>query len=300
MALGRVKGYNGKMKSTLMRLLVGILVCLGVVLVVDRNVYTKALAQGTKPSSTPLATIVPQVNIAPVTLESYLRTASRPPLTPWTFLSYFIRNAVDKGISANMIVFLLLFPVIASIVAFSRHVIGLTGFSIYAPAALAVVLLNTGIISGILLFVGLLLIAIIGKQFIRLFKLEYVPRTAMLLWFVSIGAFLAIFVSTLFPTSFFLHIEMFPLLILVLLSEDFMGTQADLPWHVAVERSLQMMTLAVIGAFVMGERAVQEFVLIRPEIVVVGVAVLNFFVGRYLGLRLTEYFRFKSIIDAEE
>lgn len=233
-------------------------------------------------------------------LEEYIKKLDRPTLGPLTFMRYLIHEAVSRGVSANLIVFLLLFPVIASIVAFSRHVIGLTGFSIYAPAALGVVLLSTGIVQGIVLFFIMLAVAIIGKFPISRLKMEYVPRTAMLLWFVALGMFFMLLLSTLLPVNFFLPVDMFPLLILVLLAEDFMSMQAELKWTLAMERALQIMALAAIGALIMGNQTVQEFSLSHPELVVMCVAVFNFFVGKYLGLRLTEYLRFKPIIDAEE
>lgn len=236
----------------------------------------------------------------PGSLEQYVVAIGQPSLTPVTFMRFLIHAAVAKGISANMVVFLLLFPVIASLVAFSRHVIGLTGFSIYAPTALAVVLLSTGIIQGVILFFMMLAIAVIGKWAIGFLKLEYIPRTAMLLWFVAVGMFLSILLVVISPLPFVFRVEMFPLLILVLLAEDFMGTQTELKWGVALERSFQVMFLAVIGAVIMGDPMVQRFVLTHPELVVLLVGIFNFMVGKYLGLRLTEYLRFKPIIDAEE
>lgn len=237
---------------------------------------------------------------APDAMTKFVLASPRPELTVISFMRYLIRVAVERGVSANMIVFLLLFPVIASLVAFSRHVIGLTGFSIYAPVALAVVLLSTGIIQGLVLFFLMLVIAVIGKWTITFLKLEYVPRTAMLLWFVAIGMFFALLLSTLLPITFFFRIDMFPLLILVLLAEDFMGMQAGLRWQLAIERALQIMFLSVLGALIMGSTMVQQLMLSEPEIVVLCVGIFNFLVGKYLGLRLTEYLRFKPIIDAEE
>ncbi len=248
--------------------------------------------------SSPGEPIVPTPS--PDAMTKYVLASARPELTIITFMRYLIHVAVERGVSANMIVFLLLFPVIASLVAFSRHVIGLTGFSIYAPVALAVVLLSTGIIQGLVLFFLMLAIAIIGKWTITFLKLEYVPRTAMLLWFVAIGMFFALLLSTLLPVTFFFRIDMFPLLILVLLAEDFMGMQAGLRWQLAIERALQIMFLSVLGALIMGSTMVQQLVLSEPELVVLCVGIFNFFVGKYLGLRLTEYLRFKPIIDAEE
>lgn len=233
-------------------------------------------------------------------LEQYVLDKGGPVLTPLTFMRYLIHAAVTKNASASMIVFLLLFPVIASLVAFSRHVVGLTGFSIYAPTALAVVLLSTGILQGVVFFFCMLAIAVIGRWVIAFLKLEYVPRTAMLLWFVAIGMLLSLLLAVISPVPFALRIEMFPILILVLLAEDFMGSQSELKGSVALERSLQIMVLAVIGAVIMGDLTVQRFVLSQPELIVLCVGIFNFLVGKYLGLRLTEYLRFKPIIDAEE
>lgn len=256
------------------------------------------------PISIPLASSTAQTALTPAPslgyLEQYLAQIGRPKLSPLTFMRYLIHSAVDRGVSASMIVFLLMFPVIASLVAFSRHVIGLTGFSIYAPTALAVVLLSTGIIPGIILFFLMLGIAAVGKWAISFLKLEYIPRTAMLLWFVAIGMFFSLLFAVIVPAPFVFRIEMFPLLILVLLAEDFMGTQGEIKWSVSLERAFQVMLLAVVGAVIMGDVTVQRFVLTEPELVVLAVGIFNILVGKYLGLRLTEYFRFKPIIDAEE
>jgi hypothetical protein len=179
-------------------------------------------------------------------------------------------------------------------------VIGLSGFSIYAPAALAVVLLSTGVLPGILLFMCMLAVASLGKKLIELLHLEYVPRTAMLLLFVGLGIFLTVFISTWIPGGLFTHFDVFPLLILVLLSEDFIGIQSELRLKQAISRSLQIMVLAVGSTLIMGSIEIQRFALQFPELVIVAVAVFNFAVGKYLGLRLTEYLRFKPIIDTEE
>jgi len=40
----------------------------------------------------------------------------------------------------------------------------------------------------------------------------------------------------------------------------------------------------------------QKFILLNPELIVLSVALLDIFMGRYTGLRLLEYKKFKEII----
>ena len=215
-------------------------------------------------------------------------------------LQHVIKTAVERGMSAQTLVLLLLFPVVATMVAFSRQIIGIAGFNVFTPAAFAVVLLTTGITNGLVAFLLMTLVAIIGRFFISYLKLEYTPRAAMLLWFVSFGVFLLMFVMTMTPLNVFFGMESFPLLILVLLSEDFMTMQSELKWRLSLTRSFQIMFLSVLGALIMGNRVIQQFALTRPELVVIGAGVINVLIGKYLGLRLTEYLRFRPIIDQEE
>lgn len=250
------------------------------------------------PTTTETSAPSPAPTRAP--LDAYIHSLQSPTLSPLNAFQYVVRIAIDRGIRPQVIVLLILFPVVATIVAFSRHVIGLSGFSIYTPAALSVVLLSTGVLQGVVLFIALLVVAFIGKQILSVLKLEYIPRTAMLLWFVTLGMFLAIFFSTLFPFQFFMRVDVFPLLILVLLSEDFMALQGEIKWQESLERSIQIMILSVIGALIIGNLTIQEFAIIHPEIIIAFVGISNFLIGKYLGLRLTEYFRFQPIIDAEE
>src|SRR5688500_10445240 len=67
-------------------------------------------------------------------------------------IQYAIRNALSQGVPIDNIVLLLLLPLVAAIIAASRHLIGLRGFGIFLPAALSAVFVATGPIVGIGLF----------------------------------------------------------------------------------------------------------------------------------------------------
>ena len=114
-------------------------------------------------------------------LENYLAEEVPGQLRINNFLQHAIRRAVSQGVSANTIVLVLLFPLVAGLIAAGRHLLGLTGFGIFVPAILAVAFLATGIKVGIALFVIIWLVAALSRKIIGKLKLQYLPRLAILM-----------------------------------------------------------------------------------------------------------------------
>ena len=86
---------------------------------------------------------------------------------PFNPIKYAIRAATVSGLPANTIVLLLLLPLVVALIAAARHVIGLRGFGIFLPAALAVVFVATGPLVGIGLFVVIVLTSTLTRFFFR-------------------------------------------------------------------------------------------------------------------------------------
>ena len=248
---------------------------------------TKIWAQGVLGEQTPGA---------PGKLESFL--AEHPPksLSSTNFLQHAIHQAVNRGVSANTIVLILLFPLVAAIIAASRHIIGIRGFGIFLPAVLSVVFVATGIVEGLLLFLIILLVATLSRVFLREMKLQYLPRMALLLWFVSLAVFVILFLSPFLNLTTIITLSIFPILILILLTENFIEIQIGKSMREAVGMTLETLVIALICSFVLQLDSLQKFVLVNPEATVIGVAVLDIFIGKYTGLRLLEYKRFKSLL----
>lgn len=223
------------------------------------------------------------------------------PLGVTNFVQHAIRNAVNAGVPANMLVLMLMFPVIASLIAVSRHIVGLEGFGVYTPAVLAVAFLSTGIATGLVLFLAIIVSVIVGRIVLEYLKLQYLPRTALLLWFVSLVVF-GLLLASPYLVGFvnLAAVGIFPILVLVLLSENFMSAQLNVSQSRLIELTLETLFLAIASALLMRMHVVQQFVILHPEIVILGVALIDVAIGKYTGLRITEYFRFKPILDEEE
>jgi len=229
-------------------------------------------------------------------LAAYLDEHPIGPLTWHNFLQKAIRKAVVNGLPANIIVLLLLFPLITSIIAASRHIIGLRGFGIYIPAVLSVAFVNTAVVTGIIIFVAVLFAAMITRKVVQKLKFPYLPRTAMLLWGVSVFILGLLMVFSQLKLFELLTINIFPILIIMLLTENFMDSQLFNSQKEALKITLETLLIAIICSLVISQEVVQQFVLLRPEIVLLGTAAINYAIGRYTGLRLLELARFNSIL----
>ncbi len=219
-------------------------------------------------------------------------------LTWYNPLQYMMRLAVAHGLPANLIVLMILFPLIASIVAFSRHIIGLQGFGIYIPAVLAVAFLSTGIMMGILIFLAVIFSATITRRLVKFLRLPVLPRTAMLLLGVSILMLLLIMTAAIFDLSFILTVNIFPILIIILLTENFMSTQLFTSQKESLRITFETLFVALVCSLIVSSTGVQKFIILRPEITLLTIAILNWLIGRYTGLRVFEYLRFKELFQS--
>lgn len=216
------------------------------------------------------------------------------------FLRYAVTRAVKNGVPVNTVVLILLFPLVVALVAAARHLVGIRGAGILTPALLAVAFLATGIWAGVLLFVIILLVTVVARTTLRHLKLQYLPRVSLLLWVVSAGVFGALLLASYADFGSLVNIGIFPILILMLLSETFIDIQQGRSGAEARALIVQTFILAMITSLLLGWELVQRTVLMYPEMIFFGVAVFDVFMGKYTGLRLTEYLMYRGIAKEDE
>ena len=254
----------------------------------------------------PKPTIVPATDITQPTeetlgpLEKLLESQKLGPIWPSNPLKYAIRTAVEEGVPANTIVLLLLLPVIAAIIAAARHLIGLRGFGIFLPAALSVVFVATGPVVGIGLFLVIITISLLVRYVLKLtkIKLQYLPRMALLLLFVVFAVLSVLFAAPFIQRPELINVSIFPVLILVLLSEDFTRVQLGKSAKIAVNLTIETLILALVSYVFLTLAPLREFALLNPEILILAVLVFDFLLGKYVGLRFLEFWRFRKLITS--
>lgn len=221
----------------------------------------------------------------------------------------FLRRGIDAAIAAgvpqNTIVLLLLFPLIVTLIAAARHLLGLRGFGIFTPAVIAVAFLSTGLPLGLGLFAGTLVIAAASRWLTKGLRLQYLPRLSLLILFICIGilaAFLLVSQSPAFSHErshlswLAANVGIFPLLLLILLTETFISAEISHGARFAVQITVETLLLAIISFLIMNLAAIQSWVLTNPETTILSLLIANIVLGKFTGLRLLEYWRFRELL----
>ena len=147
-------------------------------------------------------------------------------VTGWwgrNILKIAIRNAVVQGVSPNTIVALFLFPLVATLVAFSRQVVGISGFGVIIPALLSVAFLSTGGTAGLMLLAFIMVAATLSRMLIRKVKIPYLPKLAMIVWMVSMLVLVFLASSYRLGLTRLIGVGIFPILLFILMAETYMS-----------------------------------------------------------------------------
>ena len=204
--------------------------------------------------------------------------------------------AIDKGVSTNTLVLLLLLPLVATLVSFLHYVVGLSGYGIFMPTMIAIAFLATGVFGGLMLFAIILIVSILSNLVLRKLKLHFWPARSISLTMISIVVFLLMIFSSFVSWIDISQISIFPILFMILLAEEFSRTQLVKSKNEAKKLTVGTIILAVTGAVIMNFSRVQNFVLNSPDLIVLLVIVVNLLVGNYSGIRWSEIGRFKKAI----
>ena len=233
-------------------------------------------------------------------LEELLENQNLGPVWPTNPIKYASRYSVKAGIPVNMIVLLLLLPFVATLIAAARHLIGLGGFGIFLPAALSVVFVAIGPIVGIVLLFLIIMVSWFVRFVLRKFKikLQYLPKTALLLWSVSLGVLGLMFITPIYRIPGIENVSIFPVLLLTLLAEDFSRIQLGKSFKTAFSLTLETMILALSSYFVLTLQYVREFALLNPEKLLIFIGLVDYVLGKYVGLRVLEIWKFKKLIKS--
>ncbi len=199
----------------------------------------------------------------------------------------------------NTIILLLLLPMVAAVIASARHLLGIRGFGIFLPAALSIVFVATGPVVGIALFLLIVAVSTMARMALRKLKikLQYLPKMALLLWFVSIGVLGVLFSTPIIQHPDLTNVSIFPVLVLVLLAEDFSRVQSGKSAKTAINLATETLILSLASYVLLTLKPMQEFALLNPEILLLIVIAIDYLVGKYVGLRFIELWRFRRLIS---
>lgn len=211
-------------------------------------------------------------------------------------LQYLISQAIFRGVSEETIVILILLPLVASVVAAARQLLGFRGFGILIPTAIAVTFMATGIVTGVVVFVAILLVATLARGLLKRLRIHYLPRLAILLWFATLAVLAMILAAPFFELRGLTEISIFPIVILILMFEEFIAVQIGKSLREAARLTLETVIISLMGYGVLRLNFFQQMALLYPHWLILTPLVFDLLIGRFTGLRLLEYRRFRKLL----
>lgn len=215
-------------------------------------------------------------------------------LTPLNFAAFFVQESVRAGVPSRTIILILLLPMLATIIAFIRHVVGLPSIGLLVPIALSITLLSTGITAGLILLASIILGSTFARLILKKLRIMQLPKMALSMFIVSIIIFAAITISAMAGILVVRQLSIFPVLLLILLSEQIISVQIERSFQEMLVITLVTFALGVVGFVVLSAQIIRNTFLLYPELIFLLIPI-NILIGRYFGLRLLEFFRFTSI-----
>ena len=206
---------------------------------------------------------------------------------------FVVQYAVRSGVPVNTIILILLLPVLATVFVFFKQIIGIPTLESLVPIALSITLIATGLKIGAILLAAILLSSILSRFVLKRLRIMQLPKMALSMLLVSVSVFLALIAIptlTLTPVS---KLGFMPVLLLILLSDKIVSLQLARGSKPAITVTLFTLILAAIGYGILTFTPLRSYILIWPEALLILIPI-NIILGRYFGLRLTEYHRFQA------
>lgn len=223
----------------------------------------------------------------------------------WLPLTFLVNYLLAQNIPPEVILLVLLLPVIAMLVAFFKQVIGITTFGVYTPAMLTLAFLMIGLKLGIAILLTVVVASVAVRHILKRYRLAYTPRVSIVLSIVALAIFLSLVLLTWFAPN---HIQVgdlisasiFPMLVMSTLAEKFVSLQTEKGASSALHVFLEALLVAVVCYLVVGKwEFLRMLILTTPEIIGL-VLLIEVGLGRFTGLRFTEYIRFREVIKKSQ
>lgn len=215
-------------------------------------------------------------------------------------MSQITQYMISQGVPQETVVLLLMLPIAATVIAFARQVIGIKGFGIYTPLIIAFAFLSTGLKYGLTIFIAILVVGTLARLLVKKFRLLYLPRMAIILIIVALTTFFIFLEGAYFNRHGFITASVFAVLIMITLVEKFIAAQIKRGDKETIIITLETLILSIICYWIASWVWLQNAVLAYPLCVILGSIAANILLGRWTGLRLSEYFRFHKVIKHVE
>ncbi len=211
----------------------------------------------------------------------------------WPF-SGMIKYFLDQGVSVDVIYLILSVPLITLVIAFFRQIIGISTFGLYMPLIIALSFELLGVIFGLVILLLVIIVSYLLRRIIGKMNLLYIPRTSFLLSFIALSFFIVIWFSINYGSPVAIGLAIFPMLMMSTISERISSVQFEEGIAGALKGVIQTIIVALVSYYFASWPWLTNLIIGYPEIIILPL-IFILIIGRFTGLRLIEYFRFRTL-----
>ncbi|MFY9457939.1 MAG: 7TM domain-containing protein [Candidatus Spechtbacterales bacterium] len=202
---------------------------------------------------------------------------------------------IQNGVPEHVLVWMFMLPIAITLAVIGRQIIGIKGFSITAPILIGFAFAATGLQSGLIIFFSVLGTGFLVKSALDNIRILYLPKMALILLGISVAiSVLIAFIPNKDDVQF--SYTAFSLIILILSAEQFTSSLMERGPKKTLGVALETLAVSVAIFFLVTWGWLVNTVINYPLFVLIASALANLFLGKWTGLRLSEYIRFKDII----
>lgn len=199
------------------------------------------------------------------------------------------------GISQDLLKVLLMIPIGALVTVVFRNVIGLETFGTFLPALIAAASRETGLLWGLIGFVLIIFATAVIRKGLDWLQLLHSPKMAVILAVVVLVMMTMTVTGVNLGLFELAQMTLFPIAILAITAERF-AIMTEEQGYLKSLRIMFMTAIVIAAAYaVMSSVFLQSLFLAFPELLFVVMA-LNIWLGKWVGMRLMEFYRFRHLI----
>ena len=203
---------------------------------------------------------------------------------------------MTEGVPFETVLLILMLPIVATFIAFLRQVVGIKAFGIYTPLIITFAFLATnGLRYGVVIFLAVIFVGMLMRFILKPFRLLYLPRVAIMLTIVSLLILVMLTIGGTLKRTGLAGVSIFPILIMITLDEKFVAVQIEKGNRTALILAFETLIISIFGFYIASWELLIHLLVIHPWLIFITIPI-NIALGKWTGLRLSEYFRFRNVI----
>ncbi|MDD5216470.1 MAG: 7TM domain-containing protein [Candidatus Omnitrophica bacterium] len=195
----------------------------------------------------------------------------------------------------SLVQVLILIPLGALVVAFMRVVVGIPTFGTFAPILLALAFREVSLWVGLTCVISLVFLGWILRSVLDYFKILIIPRLSIMVTLVVIFVLAIMIIGFHLSHRKMLYVSLFPIIIITWMIERFAVLQIEDGTPSALIAALGTAVVAILAYYLMEVELIKIYLFAFPELFLAIIAAL-LMLGRYTGIRLLEFWRFKEFL----